>query len=161
VTVTTDRRYGGFWRRLAAYILVDLPLEIVLGLTLGLMMGAAVGLGGSLVGANDPEILAVAEWVGMFGGFVLTWMYSAGLESSPWQATLGKKLFGLVVVDLAGNRLSLARATGRFAAKFLSGLFFGLGFIMIGRNERKQGLHDDLAHTLVLRSSGPENMERP
>jgi Predicted membrane protein/domain len=61
-------------------------------------------------------------------------------------------IFGMKVTDLNGNRISFERATGRHFAKYLSGIILGIGYIMVGVTERKQGLHDILAGTLVRRS---------
>jgi uncharacterized RDD family membrane protein YckC len=47
--------------------------------------------------------------------------------------------------------VSLARATGRYAGKILSELLLALGYLLILVTERKQGLHDKLADTLVVR----------
>jgi uncharacterized RDD family membrane protein YckC len=82
---------------------------------------------------------------------VLNWLYYSLLESSAWQATLGKKALGLEVTDLDGNRISFGRATGRFFAKFISSIILGIGYIMAGFTEKKQALHDILAGTLVIR----------
>jgi len=79
------------------------------------------------------------------------WVYFAVLESSPWRATLGKKALGLSVVDLAGNRISFPRASGRFFAKIISSMTFLIGFLMAGFTARKQALHDMLAGCLVTR----------
>ena len=81
-----------------------------------------------------------------------SWLYEALMESSSYQSTLGKMIFGMKVTDLYGNRISFARATGRHFAKILSGMILCIGFIMVGLTERKQGLHDLLAGTLVWRS---------
>jgi len=78
-----------------------------------------------------------------------SWLYEAFMLSSPYQATLGKMIFGMKVTDLNGNRISFARATGRHFAKWLSTLILWIGFIMVGFTDRKQGLHDMLAGTLV------------
>jgi uncharacterized RDD family membrane protein YckC len=82
---------------------------------------------------------------------MLNWLYFSLLESSAWQATLGKKALGLEVTDLDGNRISFGRATGRFFAKFISSIILGVGYIMAGFTEKKQALHDILAGTLVIR----------
>lgn len=94
----------------------------------------------------------------LFGSGVLVtlvlfgaWIYEALMLSSQYQATLGKMIFGMKVTDLAGNRISFGRATGRHFAKILSGLVLCIGYIMVGITERKQGLHDILAGTLVRR----------
>lgn len=50
------------------------------------------------------------------------WLYEAFMLSSKRQATLGKMVFSLAVTDLAGERLSLGRATGRFFAKLLAAI---------------------------------------
>ena len=82
---------------------------------------------------------------------LVNWLYAALLESSSYQATLGKMALGLKVIALEGHRISFARATGRHFAKILSLLMFLIGFIMVGFTRRKQGLHDMLAGTLVIR----------
>jgi len=81
-----------------------------------------------------------------------SWLYEAFMESSSYQATLGKMIFGMKVTDLHGNRISFARATGRHFARWLSALILFIGYIMVGFTERKQGLHDLLAGTLVQRT---------
>lgn len=83
--------------------------------------------------------------------WVLNWLYEALLTSSRWQGTLGKKLLNLRVTDLAGNPVSFGRATARYFGKILSGMTMYIGFIMVAFTERKQGLHDLLASTQVLR----------
>jgi len=81
----------------------------------------------------------------------LGWLYGAGLESSPWQATLGKRWMGLKVTDAVGRRIGFLRATGRHAAKYVSALFCFLGFIMALFSPRGLALHDRLAGTRVTR----------
>jgi uncharacterized RDD family membrane protein YckC len=83
---------------------------------------------------------------------VFTWLYHALMESSEWQATVGKRLLGLVVTDMAGQRVSFGRATGRHFAKIITNMVPAfIGYIMAGFTERKQALHDMLAGCLVLR----------
>jgi uncharacterized RDD family membrane protein YckC len=89
-----------------------------------------------------------------------SWLYWALLESSAWQATLGKKALGLYVTDLAGNRPTFGRASGRFFAgrgiamiPSLGGLYYLLDCIMAGFTEKKQALHDMIASCLVMRNS--------
>ena len=77
--------------------------------------------------------------------FILVWLYYALLESSPWQATLGKWCMGYRVTDLYGARISFIRATARHLAIALSVLPFGLGFLLVLVSERKQALHDMVA----------------
>ena len=81
---------------------------------------------------------------------VLMWLYYAGMESSTSQATIRKMLMGIKVTDMNGHRISFARASGRFFGKALSKLIVYIGFIMAAFTEKKQGLHDILAKTLVI-----------
>jgi uncharacterized RDD family membrane protein YckC len=79
------------------------------------------------------------------------WLYGAGLESSSSQATLGKRWMGIKVTDAHGERMSFLRATGRYAAKYLSALPCFLGFIMALFSSRGLALHDRLTKTRVAR----------
>ena len=79
----------------------------------------------------------------------IQWAYFAYMESSPWQATLGKAALGLIVIDGEGHRISFLRATGRWLGKLLCWDTFGIGFYIIGFTEKRQGLHDLIAGTFV------------
>ena len=145
-------RYGGFWIRVVAFIIDAIivrtaawPISMIFGLgglagTLGGLPHSGMGL--HLLGGGVVAVVVV------FG----SWLYEAFMLSSPYQATLGKMIFGMKVTDLSGNRISFGRATGRHFAKWLSGIILGIGYIMVGFTERKQGLHDMLAGTLVRRT---------
>lgn len=80
------------------------------------------------------------------------WLYFALMESSKYQATLGKMALSMKVTDESGKRISFGRATGRHFAKFLSTIIILIGYLMIVWNKKKQGLHDKLAHTLVVKT---------
>ena len=81
---------------------------------------------------------------------VASWVYFAGLESSAWQATVGKKLLGMQVTDTSGERINFIKATVRYLSKFLSSFFLMIGFIMVAFTAKKQGLHDFIAGTVVI-----------
>jgi uncharacterized RDD family membrane protein YckC len=141
--------YGGFWIRVVAAIIDAIILRVVVapvgmifgGLGMAGMMSGIPHVGLSLLGGGVTFILV------LFG----SWLYEAFMESSSYQATLGKMIFGMKVTDLNGNRISFERATGRHFAKWLSAMILFIGYIMVGFTDRKQGLHDLLAGTLVRR----------
>jgi uncharacterized RDD family membrane protein YckC len=139
--------YGGFWIRVVAAIIDSIILSLVL--IPAVVIFGGLGAAGMLGGAPhfSPELIAGVRIPFLF----VAWLYEALLESSSYQATLGKMMLGMKVTDLYGNRLSFGRATGRHFAKWLSRLTLGIGYIMVGFTERKQGLHDLLAGTLVRR----------
>jgi len=148
--------YAGFWLRLVAFIIDALVLFFVAKiLFLPFAVSTAMNMRGMMAGrpANIGELLPFIHAMIRLAllRMILNWLYYALLESSAWQATLGKKALGLEVTDLDGNRISFGRATGRFFAKIISGLTLLIGYIMAGFTEKKQALHDILAGTLVIR----------
>jgi uncharacterized RDD family membrane protein YckC len=131
---------------------------MVILIPLAILMGVGSAIRGIRPNEDPSEIFASGVIVTFFFGFFVIcvaggWLYSALLESSEWQGTVGKKLLGLKVTDLAGQQISFWHATGRFFSKMISGLIpLGIGYIMAGFTEKKQALHDMIAGTLVLRS---------
>jgi uncharacterized RDD family membrane protein YckC len=87
-------------------------------------------------------------------GFVGSWLYFAMMESSSWQATLGKRALSIEVTDLAGQRVSFGRASGRHFSKIITNLIpLFIGYILAGFTEKKQAIHDMIASCLVLRKA--------
>jgi len=132
-------RYGGFWLRLAAFmvdgmvmVVATVPITIVAkavfatALHDGAAEGAALLL--NLLAAGAYEVLLTA-----YRG-----------------ATLGKMAVGLKVVAEDGSPVSLARSVGRWLAKFLNMLLFGLLYLVVAFEPRKRGIHDMAARTLVV-----------
>jgi len=133
--------FAGFWWRVLAAV-IDWIVLLIAG---SIIAGVVV--------AVDP---AGAEFGGShLIGIVIWWLYFALLESSEKRATLGKMACGLIVADLAGGRIGFGRATGRLFAKFLSSAILMIGYLMVAFTKRKQGLHDMIAGTLVLRGQPP------
>lgn len=144
--------YAGFWLRVVAYLIDYFALSFVCGVVIWILLIAA---GASLLsGGASPAAIGVAISIFVIGLLLLIpagWLYFALLESSSWQATLGKKALSLYVTDLNGQPIGFGRATGRFFGKILSGMILDVGFMMAGFTEKKQALHDMLASTLVVR----------
>jgi uncharacterized RDD family membrane protein YckC len=150
--IAATPRYAGFWRRFWAFIIDGFVIGIV-------MMPFGLGLWGTIAALGAARRDSAETLAGIIAASMMVWMlrvlaswlYGALFESSAWQATPGKKLFGLRVTDLEGRRISFLRATGRAFGKWLSGLILCIGFIMVAFTEKKQGLHDLLAGTVVRR----------
>jgi uncharacterized RDD family membrane protein YckC len=147
--------YAGFWLRFVAWIIDRVILQITFSFIAFPFM-ATSGLRDIIL--NHPpqtpeEIIAL---IGTFSKLIFlamafNWLYYSLLESSAWQGTIGKKALGLEVTDLAGHRVSFARATGRFFGRIISGFILGIGFLMAGFTAQKQALHDMIAGCLVIR----------
>lgn len=146
--------YGGFWRRFVAY-LIDSVLLNVVGAFLGAVLGLGRGLGLSSAAWDPAAVDIMAPFYSAGLSFLIAWLYSAIMESSSRQATLGKMAMGMVVTNLDGGRIGFGRATARYFAKILSSMILLIGFFMVGWTARKQGLHDMLAGTLVYKARDP------
>ena len=140
--------YAGFWIRVAAYLVDTILLSLVF-LPLGFVLGVVIALTSSGE-ENEPAVAFVSLLIRLIS-VISGWLYFAWLESSSWQATVGKKVCGLRVTDLNGHQITFGKATGRYFAKIISAIILFIGFIMIAFSDTKQGLHDQLAGTLVLR----------
>ncbi|OYD15251.1 hypothetical protein CH333_06140 [candidate division WOR-3 bacterium JGI_Cruoil_03_44_89] len=136
-------KYAGFWYRFAAYLVDGIILSGAQLIFLPVFFPGVLHRYRILpfIMAFPYSIVSVA----------IVWLYFALFQSGEWQATIGKKVMGLVVTDYDGQRISFGRATGRYFSKIISGLILCIGFIMIAFTDRKQGLHDMIAETLVMR----------
>ena len=153
--------YAGFWLRFVAAIIDYLILMIPLGFISVLLVASAIPF---IAHTQDPvtvlmTILPRIAFI-LVISLVASWLYWALMESSSWQATLGKKALGLRVTDLAGSRPTFGRASGRFFAgrgigcvPSIGGLYLLIDCIMAGFSEKKQALHDMIASCLVIRSA--------
>jgi uncharacterized RDD family membrane protein YckC len=146
--------FGGFWLRLVAWIVDSIPIGIALGV-------ACAPLPFLFLDMNKMERFAKGD-LSAFPIFyvLLLWLvgllvpcvYEALCYSSKWQATLGKKLLGMRVVTLQGEKLTFLRGFGRSLVKYtLSSFVCYLGFLWVAFEGRKRAWHDLLAGTLVVK----------
>lgn len=154
--IRPDLPYAGFGIRFAAWIIDDLVLLGPVFVWL-ITMESRTGLDfveiwqASLRGTTlDPDQQAFLRQFNL-GVFVLRGLYWSAMESSRWQATVGKRFMGLVVTDERGYRLSFFRAVGRYLGRVLCEMTFFLGYLLVFLSLKHQGLHDRLARTVVVR----------
>lgn len=126
----TETNLASYWKRGMAFI-----LDMIV-----VMVGTAVIFAAT---KEDPDALT---------GIIVTvmWIYYAALESSPAQGTLGKMLLKIKVTDMDGKRIGVGKAISHGFARLFSGIFFGLGYIMVLFTQHRQCLHDMAAKCLVL-----------
>lgn len=77
-------------------------------------------------------------------------LYFSYFESSEKQATPGKQAAGIIVTDKHGQRISFMRAVAR---NLLKGLASVVSIIPIATSGKKQGVHDMMAGTLVVKKN--------
>lgn len=137
--------YAGFWRRFAAFIIDALILAIP-----SYFLATWFGHDPSDKMHHDTQEVEI-QYFTVYNAvsLLVNWLYFALQESSARQATIGKQALGIYVTDTEGGRLSFMKATLRYFGKILSGLTFGVGYIMAAFTARRQALHDFIANTLV------------
>jgi len=124
--------YAGFVRRAGAAILDGLVVSLP---------GTVAHQLGVTTGSFWPDMLVES----------LIWLpYYVIFLASPWQATLGKRAFGIKVTDREGRRIGLGRSFARHVASFLSALALMIGYLMVPFTKKRQAMHDMMAGTLVV-----------
>jgi uncharacterized RDD family membrane protein YckC len=122
--------YGGFWLRFLA-LFID---------------GILLGIPNFIIGEVVADQYSAAA---MQIAFSL--IYTVGFWTVEG-ATPGKLVLGLRIVDADGNQIGVGQALLRYFGYFLDGVTLGVGYLMIVFSEKKQGLHDQIASTYVVRA---------
>ena len=133
--------YAGFWVRWAAVFLDSIIVFLgaaIVGVASRFIFNVA-GLNASIV----SSLSSLLSWIFQLGYFILM--------VHTKETTLGKMALGLIVKSEDGQKLSLGRIIIReTVGKFISSIIFLIGYLMVAFTEKKQGLHDKLAHSVVL-----------
>ncbi|HMF92510.1 MAG TPA: RDD family protein [Candidatus Angelobacter sp.] len=146
--------YGGFWIRVVATLLDGVIISaIATPLAFVFLLPSIIKIVRAGEASQDPPPEALgAIFLVIPLIFAAMWLYESLMTSSSWQGTVGKRVLHLKVTDVVGNKISFGRATGRFFAKLISQtLLSSLVYIVVAFTERKQGLHDMIAGTLVMK----------
>jgi uncharacterized RDD family membrane protein YckC len=153
--------YAGFWLRFVAYVIDSIIVYVIQSF----IFIPVLGLLGITFASDfeNMENMSDAEAMGMLGAMmafsggafllitIISILYWSLMESSKYQATVGKLALGLKVTDMEGKNLDLTKSLIRNACKIISQMILFVGFIMAGFTEKKQGLHDMIAGTLVVK----------
>ena len=136
-----ELEYVGFWRRFFAYV-TDAITIIVMTVPLTMVVY------GDSFFSNTNRILGPFD-------LMVNWVFPSVAIIAFWiskQATPGKMMMSSYIVDATtGEAPSLGQCIGRYFAYILSALPLGLGFLWTAFDKRKQGWHDKLANTVVVR----------
>jgi uncharacterized RDD family membrane protein YckC len=135
-------QYVGFWARVGASLIDTVLLCIILWPVLTLVYGREYWSSSALV--HGPVDLLL-QWVLPPLAIIAFWIAR--------QATPGKMAIRATIVDAAtGNPLTARQAVIRYLGYYVSLLGLGLGFLWVAWDRRKQGWHDKLAGTVVVRA---------
>lgn len=136
-----ELEYVGFWLRVGASLVDALLTALVCWPFVTLVYGWAYWTDDALV-AGPADFLI--SWVFPAMATIAFWIH--------WQATPGKMAISARIVDArTGRAASNAQLVGRYFAYFASALPLCVGFIWAACDSRKQGWHDKLSGTVVIR----------
>jgi uncharacterized RDD family membrane protein YckC len=143
-------QYAGFWIRFASYLIDVIPIAI-----LGGILNVSLGTGYSCRFGSDNVYRCGGGtgYVGSWLGFLVLGVYWV-LTWSLMGASLGQKALGMRVVNAqSGERIDFGKAVIRYVGFVISAIPFAIGLIWAGFDPRKQGWHDKIAGTYVVRPS--------
>lgn len=136
-----ERQYAGFWIRVLAALIDTLALMLIVVPVLIATVGSGIlemeetmsGPTGLLINYIFPALAIIAFWI-----------YKA--------ATPGKIVTGLIIIDeKSGQPPGPAQCIVRYLGYFLSTIPLCLGLIWVAFDKRKQGWHDKIAGTVVIK----------
>jgi uncharacterized RDD family membrane protein YckC len=145
-----DLEYAGFWIRVWASIIDTILIAVITIPILLAIYGTQYFESENLV--QGPMDFLIS-WVLPAIAIILFWIYRA--------ATPGKMAISAKIVDVqTGGQPSTGQLVGRYFAYFISALPLGLGIFWVAFDKKKQGWHDKLAGTVVVRkiNVGPESV---
>ena len=138
--VSGELEYVGFWLRVGASLIDSVLIALVMYPLLLAIYGMAYLGSGGFAGPADA---------------LISWGFPAVASITFWltkQATPGKMVISAKIVDArSGGKISAGQAVVRYLGYFVSLLVLGLGIVWVAFDRRKQGWHDKLARTVVVR----------
>jgi uncharacterized RDD family membrane protein YckC len=143
-TDPNEFEYAGFWIRVWAALIDTFLVLLITTPVLGALYGWDYSYQTNGSAPFRPTEFLIS-WVLPAVAVILFWRFRS--------ATPGKMVIGAKIVDAkSGGAPSTAQLVGRYLAYFVSTVPFCLGLIWVGFDRRKQGWHDKLARTVVIRN---------
>ena len=141
-----ELEYAGFWIRAGASLIDTILILMIILPMLTVIYGPDYWVGESIYfGFWDVMLNYILPAIAV----IVFWIYKS--------ATPGKMATKLMIVDAeTGGRPSTSQFIGRYLGYYISMIPLFLGIIWVGFDKRKQGWHDKLAGTVVIRSNKAE-----
>ncbi len=137
-------RVIGFGRRLGA-MLIDAIIIAFLTFTVSFLIGFVFLFFDMFVQSQDTLLQPIIA----ITGIAFSFFYWIGSWSANGQS-IGQSTLGMTVVGRDGRKLSKGKALLRYFGFIISSLFFGLGFVWVAFDKKRQGWHDKIAGSYVV-----------
>ena len=143
-----ELEYVGFWARVGATMIdTTLILMVTTPLTFALY--------GHSFWVHTDSYWVYTNLIGGPPSYLVQWVLPAIAVITFWktkQATPGKMVISAKIVDAgSGKAPGTGQLIGRYLAYYVSSIPLGLGFLWVAFDRKKQGWHDKLAGTVVVR----------
>lgn len=151
--------YAGFWKRFVAIGIDVVILSIsylIISFILSIVIVGIVHLTDNSF-ESEVSISSLLPVIFQLLSGLTTWLYFGLFEKSKYQATLGKMILGIKVVNRSMERIGFGRAVARYWLRLLCNLTLGIGYIVIGFTKYKQGIHDMIAGTYIVNNRALDN----
>ena len=145
MSVQPTMRYAGLVTRLVAFV-IDAAIVTVIALAVTGSVSLVLSIFGSSIG-DLPDWIKVAFGAG--GWIVLNSMYFAGSWMLTGQ-TAGMRVLSIRVTKKDGGHLSIWRVAMRVIGMILAAIPFFAGYLLILVDDRRRGLQDLLAGSVVV-----------
>ena len=126
-----QQQYGGFFKRLIAFLIDGIVTYIPFALVFGF----------------DQEKWSPTAW----GIYLVLWTGYFVWMVGMYGATIGKIAMKLKIVREDSSKVSYSDALVREIASYLSLIVLCLGYLNIIWDNKKQGWHDKIAKTIVVK----------
>jgi uncharacterized RDD family membrane protein YckC len=138
------RPYAGVVTRAVALV-VDVVIVDAIALTVTVVVGLALStiIPGKQSLDLPTAVAAASWWIVFVGGYFVGFWALLG-------RTPGMRLMGLELVAADGRKVGVARAVRRLGGMVLAAIPFGAGFLLSLVDDRRQGVQDKVAGTVVL-----------
>ncbi len=135
-------KYGGFWIRFGA--------KFIDGILVSIVNMVLIFFAGMLIAISSPEQAALGGVIGILIQVIVAAAYTTFFLGK-FAATPGKMACGLKVITAENEKVSYLRALGRHFSEFISGIIFGIGYLMAAWDDEKRTLHDRICNTRVIK----------
>ncbi|MBI2521016.1 MAG: RDD family protein [Bdellovibrio sp.] len=136
--------YAGFWIRTVALLIDCVLFMIPVAIASRLIFPSASNP--ATINEN-PQIIFLNMFFQIFCSVLYFGILQAFMHGTP-----GKRAVGLKIVAADLTPVSFGQCLGRYFASWVSSLIFCLGYLWVGFSEKKQGWHDKMAGTCVVKA---------
>ncbi len=150
----SEPQYVGFWARFLAMIIDSLWLTLIMAVVIIAFFGQDF-MAATMMTPESSAEMAAATGAGAAGGLLVQLLLPALLVVAFWiykSATPGKMVISAEIVDARSlGKPSTGQLIVRYIGYYISSFILGLGFLWVAFDKRKQGWHDKIAGTLVVK----------